>query len=115
MQCGRRLQSRSARRRGGKARVTDRDFAPGCTLALGGGSAQRSASQTILVLGAFVIAVMVMLVSSALGSMRAALLVMVNLPLSLIGGILAIYITGRQPCSGTRLPSWPWWHRYVAP
>ena len=66
----------------------------GCTLTLGGQfEAQQSASKTIFVMGAFVIFVMLMLVNSALGSMRAALLVMVNLPLSLIGGIVAIYLT----------------------
>jgi HME family heavy-metal exporter len=37
---------------------------------------------------------MLMLISGALGSMPAAVLVMVNLPLSLIGGIVAIYLTG---------------------
>ena len=66
----------------------------GCTLALGGQfEAQQSASQTILVMGVFVIVVMLLLVNAALGSMRAAVLVMVNLPLSLIGGIAAIYLT----------------------
>jgi Cu/Ag efflux pump CusA len=66
----------------------------GCTLALGGQfEAQQSASKTILVMGAFVIVVMLLLVNAALGSMRAAVLVMVNLPLSLIGGIVAIYLT----------------------
>jgi len=66
----------------------------GCTLALGGQfEAQQSASKTILVMGAFVIVVMLLLINAALGSMRAAVLVMVNLPLSLIGGIVAIYLT----------------------
>jgi CzcA family heavy metal efflux pump len=66
----------------------------GCTLTLGGQfEAQQSASQTILVMGVFVIGVMLLLLNSALGSMRAAVLVMVNLPLSLIGGIAAIYLT----------------------
>ncbi|MBI5850354.1 MAG: efflux RND transporter permease subunit [Planctomycetes bacterium] len=66
----------------------------GCTLALGGQfEAQQSASKTILVMGAFVILLMLLLVNSALGSMRAAMLVMVNLPLALIGGIAAIYLT----------------------
>ena len=66
----------------------------GCTLTLGGQfEAQQSASETILVMGAFVILAMLLLVNSALGSMRAAMLVMVNLPLALIGGIAAIYLT----------------------
>ncbi len=66
----------------------------GCTLQLGGQfEAQQSASRTILVMGAFVVVLMLMLVNGALGSLRAAVLVMVNLPLALIGGILAIYLT----------------------
>jgi Cu/Ag efflux pump CusA len=77
-----------------EARVSPIVTAAGCTLTLGGQfEAQQSASRTILVMGGFVIAAMLMLISSALGSMRAAVLVMVNLPLSLIGGIAAIYLT----------------------
>jgi Cu/Ag efflux pump CusA len=40
-----------------------------------------------------VLVVMLLLLNGALGSMRAAALVMVNLPLSLIGGIVAIYLS----------------------
>ncbi len=66
----------------------------GCSLSVGGQfEAQQSASRTILVMGAFVIMIMLMLVHAAIGSLRASILVMVNLPLSLIGGILAIYVT----------------------
>jgi CzcA family heavy metal efflux pump len=89
----------------------------GCTLALGGQfEAQQSASDSILVMGSFVVVIMLMLVHAALGSLRAAMLVMVNLPLALIGGIVAIYLT--------ESPSL-WWNtlalfglggeRYVAP
>ena len=68
--------------------------AAGCTLVLGGQfEAQQSASRTILVMGAFVILVMLMLVHAALGSLPASVLVLVNLPLALIGGIAAIYLT----------------------
>ncbi|MFK7740270.1 MAG: efflux RND transporter permease subunit [Planctomycetota bacterium] len=68
--------------------------AAGCTLVLGGQfEAQQSASRTILILGALVVLIMLMLVHMAIGSLPASLLVMANLPLSLIGGILAIYIT----------------------
>ncbi|MBL8732069.1 MAG: efflux RND transporter permease subunit [Planctomycetes bacterium] len=67
--------------------------AAGCTLTLGGQfEAQQSASRTILWMGAMVIVVMLLLVHAAIGSLRAAMLVMVNLPLSLIGGVLAIYL-----------------------
>jgi HME family heavy-metal exporter len=44
-------------------------------------------------MGAIVVVLMLMLIQGALGSLRAAVLVMVNLPLSLIGGIAAIYLT----------------------
>ena len=68
--------------------------AAGCSLSVGGQfEAQQSASQTIMVMGAFVILLMLMLVHAAIGSLRASILVMVNLPLALIGGILAIYAT----------------------
>ena len=66
----------------------------GCELTVGGQfEAQQSASRTILIMGAFVVLIMLMLVHAAIGSLRASILVMVNLPLSLIGGILAIYLT----------------------
>jgi Cu/Ag efflux pump CusA len=44
-------------------------------------------------MGSVVVLVMLMLIQGALGSLRAAVLVMVNLPLSLIGGIGMIYVT----------------------
>jgi len=56
--------------------------------------AQQSASKTILVMGAFVIVVMLLLINAALGSMRAAVLVMVNLPLALIGGAVGVFLQG---------------------
>lgn len=66
----------------------------GCALSVGGQfEAQQSASRTIMVMGAFVVLIMLMLVHAAIGSLRASVLVMVNLPLALIGGILAIYVT----------------------
>jgi len=55
--------------------------------------AQQSASRTIFIMGAGVIFVIGLLLHMALGSGRAALLVMVNLPLAMIGGIIAIYLT----------------------
>lgn len=55
--------------------------------------AQKSAGKTILIMGAGVIVIIYLLLSSAFGSGKAAALVMVNLPLSLIGGIISIYIT----------------------
>ena len=55
--------------------------------------AQQSASRAIYLMSAFVAIVILVLLSSAFHSLRAALLVMINLPLALIGGIVAIFIT----------------------
>ena len=53
-------------------------------------------------MGSFVVLVMLMLVHAAIGSLRASVLVMVNLPLALIGGIVAIYLTeGPGPIGNT--------------
>jgi HME family heavy-metal exporter len=66
----------------------------GCTVAYGGQfEAQQSASKTIVVAGFGVAIAMLMLLQISTGSMRAALLVMLNMPLALIGGIAAIYVT----------------------
>lgn len=56
--------------------------------------AQQTASRTIFLFSGLVVLVMLLLLQLAIGSFRVSLLVMVNLPLSLIGGIIAIYITG---------------------
>lgn len=55
--------------------------------------AQQSASRTIYVMGAGVAVFMFLLLQLSTGKSRVALLVMLNLPLALIGGIAAIYIT----------------------
>ncbi|MFM1919780.1 MAG: hypothetical protein RLZZ303_1414 [Candidatus Hydrogenedentota bacterium] len=55
--------------------------------------AQQSASRAIYLMSAFVAVVIFVLLSSAFGSARAAVLVMLNLPLALIGGVLAILFT----------------------
>src|SRR5262249_10950316 len=55
--------------------------------------AQQSASRTILLGGAGVVVFMLLLLQLSTGSLRTAVVVMVNLPLSIIGGILAIYLT----------------------
>ncbi|MBX3392761.1 MAG: efflux RND transporter permease subunit [Phycisphaeraceae bacterium] len=54
--------------------------------------AQQSASRTIYVMGAGVAVFMFLLLQLSTGKSRVALLVMLNLPLALIGGIAAIYI-----------------------
>lgn len=55
--------------------------------------AQQSASRTITIMGAGVALIMFLLLRVSTGSTRVALLVMLNLPLALIGGVLAIYLT----------------------
>jgi CzcA family heavy metal efflux pump len=66
----------------------------GYTVEYGGQfEAQRSAARTMYVVGAGVAVLMLLLLTMALGSVRAALLVMVNLPLALIGGVAAIFLT----------------------
>jgi HME family heavy-metal exporter len=66
----------------------------GFTVTYGGQfEAQQSATRTILMTGIAVAIVMLMLLQISTGSMRAALLVMVNMPLALIGGIAAIFLT----------------------
>lgn len=55
--------------------------------------AQQSASRAIYLMSAFMSVVILVLLSSAFGSTRAAVLVMLNLPLALIGGIVAIFLT----------------------
>lgn len=55
--------------------------------------AQQSASRTILVTGVGVAVLMLMLLQLSTGSLRVAILVMLNLPLATIGGIAAVYFT----------------------
>lgn len=54
--------------------------------------AQQSASRTLLITGGGIALVMLMLLQVSTGSLRVAALVMVNLPLSVIGGVLAIFV-----------------------
>lgn len=53
--------------------------------------AQQSASKTLYVMGAIVAVAMLLLLNMAFGSTKAAALVMINLPLAMIGGIVAIF------------------------
>jgi HME family heavy-metal exporter len=65
--------------------------------------AQQSAARTIYIAGAVVIVLMVMLLHLSTGSLRTSLLVMVNLPLAMIGGIAAIYLTESPSLMGNTL------------
>ncbi|MFT4571642.1 MAG: CzcA family heavy metal efflux pump [Hyphomicrobiaceae bacterium] len=65
----------------------------GYTVRYGGQfEAQQAASHTILLFSGLVVVIILMLLQLAIGSFRVALLVLVNLPLALIGGIIAIYL-----------------------
>jgi CzcA family heavy metal efflux pump len=54
----------------------------------------EEASQTIAFLSVLVIAGIVLLLAAALRSLRDALIILVNLPLALIGGIFGIFLSG---------------------
>jgi CzcA family heavy metal efflux pump len=55
---------------------------------------QQSATDRLLVLGVAVIAGLFMMLVLAFGSARDALLVMLNLPLALIGGVAGVFVAG---------------------
>lgn len=55
---------------------------------------QQSAMQRILFLGIFTIIAIFLILNIALKSWKMALQVMVNLPLALVGGVVAVYFTG---------------------
>jgi CzcA family heavy metal efflux pump len=55
---------------------------------------EQSASQRLLVLGVVVLAALFMLLVLAFGRARDAVLVMVNLPLALIGGVVGVFLAG---------------------
>jgi CzcA family heavy metal efflux pump len=77
-----------------RARVEPIVHRAGYTVTFGGQfEAQQSAARTIVWVGAGVLLVMVLLLQLSTGSLKVALLVMINLPLAIIGGIVAIYIT----------------------
>jgi CzcA family heavy metal efflux pump len=55
---------------------------------------EQSASRRLLILGAGVIAALFMLLVLAFGRARDALLIMLNLPLALIGGVAGVFLAG---------------------
>ncbi len=77
--------------------------------------AQQSASRTIFIFSGVVVVIMVVLLQVAIGSIRVALLVLVNLPLALIGGIVAIYLTGSADFLGNTAALFGLGGEYVAP
>lgn len=76
-----------------QARVDPIIHKQGYTVHYGGQfEAQQSAAKTIYIMGMGIVLAIFLLLYVALKSLRAALLVMVNLPLALIGGVVAIFI-----------------------
>jgi Cu/Ag efflux pump CusA len=55
---------------------------------------EQSASRRLLILGVGVIAALFMLLVTAFGRARDALLIMLNLPLALIGGVAGVFLAG---------------------
>jgi CzcA family heavy metal efflux pump len=55
---------------------------------------QQSATDTLFVLGGVVVAGLFMVLIAAFGRARDALLVMLNLPLALIGGVVGVFLAG---------------------
>ncbi|MFT5732770.1 MAG: HME family heavy-metal exporter [Planctomycetota bacterium] len=81
-----------------KKRVDPLIAEAGFTVKYGGQfEAREAAARTIVVAGGLVAILMLMLLQISTGSLRAALLVMLNMPLALIGGIAAIFISSPAP------------------
>jgi HME family heavy-metal exporter len=100
-----------------RARVDPIVHAAGYTVHYGGQfEAQQSASRTIYAMGAGVAVIMYLLLQISTGWSRVAALVMLNLPLALIGGIAAIYLTESPSLIGNTLALFGLGGgRYVAP
>jgi CzcA family heavy metal efflux pump len=70
----------------------------GCTVSYGGQfEAQQRATTMITLMGSATALVILVLLTMAFGHWRPALLVMINLPLALIGGIVAVFFTSSNP------------------
>ena len=76
--------------------------------------AQQSASRAILLFSGLVLLVTIVLLHLAIGSLRVSLLVLVNLPLALIGGVLAVFVT-ESPDLGRNLAGLFGRGEYTAP
>ncbi len=77
--------------------------------------AQQSATKTILASGIAVVVFMIMLLQISTGTLRSALLVLVNMPLALIGGIVAIYLTASGNVFSNTLALFGLGGTYIAP
>jgi len=89
-------------------RESQRDLAGTYALELGGQfEAQQEANFRLLVLGAAAVVGVFLLLCRALESWRAALQVLVNIPLAAMGSVLALLIA--NPPAPELLASAPWW------
>ncbi len=89
----------------------------GFTVRYGGQfEAQQSAARTIAIMGAGVAVAMFLLLQLSTGRARTALLVMLNLPLALIGGVVAVFVAESPSLVGNALALFGAGEaRYVAP
>lgn len=88
----------------------------GLTVDYGGQfEARRSAARTLALTGSGIAFVMFLLLRMSTGRNRTAALVMLNLPLALIGGVMAIFISESTSISGNMLALLGIGGRYVAP
>jgi Cu/Ag efflux pump CusA len=70
-------------------------WTPGYFLEYGGQfESQQAAMSRLLFLGVFTVIAIFLALFMALGSWRLALQVMVNLPLAMVGGVIAVFLTG---------------------
>ena len=70
-------------------------WTPGYFVEYGGQfESQQGAMRRILLLGAFTVVAIFLALYAALNSWRLALQVMVNLPLAMVGGVIAVFLTG---------------------
>ena len=76
--------------------------------------AQRSAGQRMAWLAGVVLLVMTLLLQVAIGSWRTSLLVLLNLPLALIGGVLAVFLSESPNAWSNLMALWSG-PSYVAP
>ncbi|MBI1895285.1 MAG: efflux RND transporter permease subunit [Acidobacteria bacterium] len=68
---------------------------PGYRIEYGGQfESEAQASRQLLLLGVGVIAAILIILTSAFGSLRDALIIMVNLPLALVGGVAGVFLAG---------------------
>jgi Cu/Ag efflux pump CusA len=70
--------------------------------------ARQQANERLVLLGTLAVAGVFLLLYQCLGSWRAALQVMANIPLAAVGSVLALLLTNRP--AWAELAGAPWWH-----